>query len=39
MDNIQAAPHRWHGMVDQTIPEHRTAEGPKDQQMTGAITA
>jgi putative transposase len=27
----QAAPHRWHGVVDQTIPEHRTAEGPADE--------
>src|SRR5262249_58802297 len=26
-----ATPHRWHGMVDQTIPEHRTAEGPADE--------
>jgi Transposase, Mutator family len=24
----QAAPHRRHSVVDQTIPEHRTAEGP-----------
>src|SRR6516165_5284541 len=27
----QTAPHRWHGVVDQTIPEHRTAEGPADE--------
>src|SRR5262249_33258695 len=24
-------PHRRHGMVDQTIPEHWTAEGPADE--------
>src|SRR5262249_10797404 len=29
--NLAAAPHRWHGVVDQTIPEHRTAEGPADE--------
>jgi hypothetical protein len=27
----QAAPHRWHSVVDQTIPQHRTAEGPTDE--------
>jgi putative transposase len=27
----QAAPHRWHRVVDQTIPQHRTAEGPADE--------
>jgi putative transposase len=26
-----AAPHRWHRVVDQTIPQHGTAEGPADE--------
>src|SRR5262245_52322778 len=32
--NLAAArlrPHCWHGMVDQTIPQHWTAEGPVDE--------
>ena len=27
----QAAPHRWHRVVDQTLSEHRAAEGPADE--------